>query len=35
MEDGGVDTAAIDSRQLEMDQMANSPPFLASSVFDS
>ena len=33
MEDGGVDTTIIDSRQLKMGQMADFPPLLASSFF--
>ena len=33
MEDGGVDTTVIDSRQYKMGQMADIPPLLASSVF--
>ena len=35
MEDGGVDSAVIESRQHKMGQMANFSPLLASSVFDS
>ena len=35
MEDGGVDTTGIESRQHKMGQMADFPPLLASSVFDS
>ena len=35
MEDGGVDTTVIESRQHKMGQMADIPPLLASSVFDS
>ena len=34
MEDGGVDTTVIDSRQYKMGQMADFLPLLASSVFD-
>ena len=34
MEDGGVDTTVIESRQYKMGQMADFPPLLASSVFD-
>ena len=34
MEDGGVDTTVIDSRQHKMGRMADFPPPLASSVFD-
>ena len=34
MEDGGVGTTVIDSRQHKMDQMADISPLLASSVFD-
>jgi hypothetical protein len=34
MEDGGVDTTVINSRQQKMGQMADFPPLLASSVFD-
>ena len=32
MEDGGVDTTVIDSRQHKMGQMADFPPLLASSI---
>ena len=35
MEDGGVDTTVIESRQHKIGQMADFPPLLASSVFDS
>ena len=35
MEDGGVDTTVIKSRQHKMGQMADFPSLLASSVFDS
>ena len=35
MEDEGVDTTVIESRQHKMGQMADFPPLLASSVFDS
>jgi hypothetical protein len=35
MENGGVDTIVIKSWQHKMGQMANFPPLLASSVFDS
>ena len=34
MEDGGVDTTVIDSRQHKKGRMADFPPLLASSVFD-
>ena len=34
MEDGGVDTTLIESRQHKLGQMADFPPLLASSVFD-
>ena len=34
MEDGGVDTTVIDSRQHKMGQTADFPPLLASLVFD-
>ena len=34
MEDGGVDTTVINSRQYKMGQMADFLPLLASSVFD-
>ena len=34
MEDGGVYTTVIESRQHKMGQMADFPPLLASSVFD-
>ena len=34
MEDWGVDTTVINSRQHKMGQMADIPPLLASSVFD-
>ena len=33
MEDGGVDTTVIDSRQHNMGRMADFPPLLASLVF--
>ena len=33
MEDGGVDSTVIDSRQHKMGQMADFPPRVASSVF--
>ena len=35
MEDGGVDSNVIESWQHKMGQMADFPPLLASSVFDS
>ena len=34
MENGGVDTTVIDSRQHQMGLMADFPPLLPSSVFD-
>ena len=34
MEDGGVDTTILESRQHKMGQMADFPPLLASSIFD-
>ena len=33
MDDGGVDTKVIESRQYKMGWMADFPPLLASSVF--
>jgi hypothetical protein len=33
MEDGGVDTTVIESRQHKMGQMPDLPPLLAFSVF--
>ena len=35
MEDGGVDSTVIESQQHKIGQMADFPPLLASSVFDS
>ena len=34
MEDGGIDTTIIDSRQQRMGRFADFPPLLTSSVFD-
>ena len=34
MEDGGIDTTVIDSRQQKMGRMADFLPLLVSSIFD-